>query len=138
MSDPILRHKIIDRLILHNLFHDARQRFAAAVRQKNGTGVGVCYLHMADPVKLLVLPGVLVLLDHAVYIVIHRRAGHDACLAPAVHSQLVQIIAGFLICHKSPVLDPCIQKLPGLLVHPLVIGVHIIPKLGLRPVNVQK
>ena len=61
---------------------------------------------MPDPVQLLLLPGVLMLLDHLGHIVIYRAAGYDPGLAPAVHGQLIDIIAGPLVLDKGAVCHP--------------------------------
>ena len=43
--------------------HRPAHRLAGPVRQKNGAGLGVQGVHMADAVLLLLLPGILVLFD---------------------------------------------------------------------------
>ena len=100
--------------------------------------MGACHFHMTNPVKLFVFPGILMLLNDPIYIIIHRTAGDDSRLAPPIHGQLIQIVARFLFYHKGFVLNPGIQKLPGLLVHLLIVSAHLISKLSFRPVNIQE
>ena len=91
---------------------------------------------MADAVQFFFLPGVFGLFDHAVHIIINGTAGDDPCLAASVHRQLVKIVVIPCVCHVDPVRDLRIEQLSCLFVYTVRIGIDIIGKLGLRPVDI--
>ena len=93
---------------------------------------------MADAVQFLILPGILMLLHHAVHIVVNGTAGYDTSLAPAIHGEFIEIVIFLRVRHIDPFLNLTIKQLPGLVIDTAVIGVHVIPKLSLSPVNVQE
>ena len=93
-------------------------------------------IHMTDAVQFLFLSGILVFSDHTVYIIIHRTAGHNSCLAAAVHGKLIQIVGLLRFRHIDAVCNLLIQKFSGLFIYPVVICIHICWKLRLRPVNI--
>ena len=89
VTNTVLGHKIIQRSLQHHLLHDLSQYLILTICQENGTCLGIHHIHMADPILLLLFPGVLVLLDHAADIIVNRTTGHDSSLAPPIHSQLI-------------------------------------------------
>ena len=93
---------------------------------------------MADTVQLFILPGILMFLYHAVHIVVNGTTGHDTGLAPSLHGEFIEVIILLRVSHIDPFLNLTIKQLPGLVIDTAVIGIHIIPKLSLSPVNVQE
>ena len=65
--------------------------------------MGVRDVHVADTVKLFLFPGILVLFNQIVLIILHRRTGGDSGLGAAVHSKLIDIIAGHIFHNKGTV-----------------------------------
>ena len=59
-------------------------------------------------------------------------------LGAPIHGQAVDIVTLLPVLHKGSVRDAAVQQLSGLVVDPAVVGVHIVGKLRLRPVDVQK
>ena len=92
---------------------------------------------MADTVQFLILPGILMFLHPAVHIVVNGTAGHDTGLAPSLHGEFIEVIILLRVSHIDPFLNLTIKHLPGLVIDTAVIGIHVIPKLSLSPVNVQ-
>ena len=65
VPDPILCHKIIDRLLFFYPFHNPLNRIILSVSQENRACVGIGGIHMADAVDLFILPCIFVLFDDA-------------------------------------------------------------------------
>jgi hypothetical protein len=79
-----VRHKVVDGLFFHIAFHDLIDQIIAAVGEKNGTGLCIAGIDMADAVLLLVFPRIFMLFDYAVLIVVDRGDSHNAGLCAAV------------------------------------------------------
>ena len=90
---------------------------------------------MADPVLLLVGPGVLVLFDDIVVVVVDRGAGDDAGLGPAAHGLGIDIVAGGLVLDEAALADPAVQEVARLPVDAVVIDVDAFGQGGLGPVD---
>ncbi len=100
--------------------------------------MGVCHIHMADTVQFFVLPGVFMLFDQPVLIIVHRGTGHNPRLGAAVHGQLIDIIAGRFFYYKGALCNHGIEEFPGLCINPWIISIYFIGKLSFRPVNPQE
>ena len=67
--------------------------------------MGVCNVHMADPVKLLVFSGLFVFLDNLILVIINGGAGYNSRLGAAVHGKLIDIVAGGVFHDKGSILQ---------------------------------
>ena len=61
MSDAIRRNKVIHGLLLLCLGYQSGYLPAGTIGQKNGTGLGIAGIYVADSVQLLFFPCILML-----------------------------------------------------------------------------
>ncbi len=138
VSDAVLGDEAAGRRIFLHCPDDFPKHRVRAVSQEDGACLHVAHVHMADSVLFLVRPGVLMLLDDACIVVVNGGTGHDAGLAPALHGQLVEIIAGPVLPDEFPPGDPIAQQSRRPFVHLRSVGVHLRAKACLRPVYGQE
>ena len=125
MAHTVLRHKSTGRgLFLPCTDHVTKHRICP-VCQENRACLHIAHIHMADSVLFFVRPGIFMLFDNIVPVVIYGGACHNPCLAPAVHSQFIQIIAGLSLFYKAALADPLLQQRGRPPVHLLRISVHL-------------
>ena len=80
VGNSIGGNKIIKGRLVLNIFYDFTDFLLCPVYQKNGAGVGVRGVYMADTVKFFVLSGIFMLFYDPILIIIHRRTCHKAGL----------------------------------------------------------
>ena len=71
VPDPVPGDKIVERSPLFLRIHDLIDLIPRAIGQENGARIGICHIHMADPVKLLVLSCVFMLAYDSADIVVY-------------------------------------------------------------------
>ncbi len=90
---------------------------------------------MADSVLLFVCPGILMLLDQAVDVIIRGGTGHKPRLGPALHGLFIEVQAGFLLPHELSSLHHVPQKVMGSHIDTGIIKGNALIQSCLRPVN---
>ena len=74
--------------------------FIGTVHQEDWAGMGIRYIHMADPVKFFVLPGVFVFFDDLVLIIVNGGTCHDPGLGTIPHDLLINVVTRELLADK--------------------------------------
>jgi hypothetical protein len=89
-------------------------------------------------VVLLVLPGLLVLADDVVLVVVHMHAAHDAHLMPPVHDEPVEIERRLGIPHQRAVGQEGVERRPALGVHAGVVRIGVGGQVDVGTPDVQE
>ena len=131
----VLRDKITGRCLPLYPCRKLPQHIACPISEKDWARLHIADIHMPDAVLLLVRPGVLMLLNHVIQIIVNGRAGHDPRLAPPVHDLLIKIITGLFLLHKAACGNPLPQKPRRPLIDLGRISVNLAAKARLRTVN---
>ena len=93
---------------------------------------------MADPVRLFVRAGELMLFDDIVAIVVDGRAANQPCLCPPVHDLAVDIKARLCILFAHAILHKPFEIFPRFLINTGVIKIDGRIQINLRLVDMQK
>ena len=138
MPDSILTDKIIDRRLFFQLSDFLLQILLRPIRQENRSRLHTACIHMTDTVFLLIRPGILMLFDHIIPIIVNGCTAYHPGLTVSIHRQFIQIETWRRILYKFSFQNFLTKHLIRFLIYTVRICVYFLVKLRLRPVNRQK
>src|SRR5687768_1278195 len=110
MTDIIIRNEIVNRvMIILPKLDDGIYSGYVFIGKKNVTGLSTCCFYMVYTILFLFGPRKFVFLYDVFFIVIQGAATHKACLASAIHYQLVDIITAFFFAEQDITLQESMQ-----------------------------
>ncbi len=101
VPDLIFRYKIIQSICFFCRADCVSNDFIGAVSQKNRPGLRIARVNVANPVRFLFRSGIFMLFNHAAYIIVNGRTGHNSGLYAAVHRLLIYVITGRIFLNKA-------------------------------------
>ena len=93
---------------------------------------------MANPVLFFFRTGIFVFFDHTIFVIFNGSTGTNSCLCPSIHSQLIDVIAGFIILNETAILHPVPKHFLCLGINLICVHIMLRLELGLRAVNCKK
>ena len=109
-----------------------------AAGQEDRPCIRVARINMADPVRLFVRTGKLMLFDHVVAVIVDRCAANQARLRAAPHDLAVDIEAGLCVLFANAVRHKLFEIFPRLRINAAVIGVDGRSEIDLRLIDMQE
>ena len=110
----------------------------AAVGEKDRLRVGLEREHVPGAVVLLVLPGLLVLPDDVVLVVVDVDAAHDPGLRPPVHDLAIEVERRSLLADERPLGLEAVERRPGLGIDPGVVRIDVSGQIDVGPADVEE
>ena len=109
MADAVFGRKINVRLFENSLGDVVIHLGRGFVSEKNGAGLGIEGLNMADTVVFLIRPGQLMFLNDAALVIFAARDGHEAGLRMAAHDLAIKIKIGLVILYERALGDEFLE-----------------------------
>ncbi len=110
----------------------------AAVGEEHGLGMGFEREHVPGPVVLLVLPGLLVLPDNILLVVVDVHAADHAGLDPAAHDLAVEVQRRSAFAYQHALSDEAVECLPRRAIDPGIVWIDVWWEIDVRPPDVEE
>ena len=139
MPHAINGGEVIDRLLrLHEALNQGADAWTLAVGEEDRAGVGIECVHEVRAVVFFVLPGLLVLLDDVLLVILRVADGDEAGLAVTGDDLTVEIHRGFGLTHQNPLRLQPVEILACLRIHRCGIGIDFRIEIDLGAVHMQQ
>ena len=129
----------VDRaFILHEAFNEGADARTLAIGEEDGAGIGAEGVHEARAIVLLVRPGLFVLFDDVLLVVLGVADGDESGLAVAGDGLPVEIHRGLRLTREDAVLLHALKALLGLRIDRVGIRIDFRVEVDLRPIDMQQ